>query len=523
MSKSNFKDFYWFLFVILILDILFHWHEILHVPPLESHLWRQTDSLSTIQSYFYDHNSFFKPHTNDYSDFNKNTCLTEFPLLYYISSFSWKFTGEVYWVPRLLNLLLTLVGVFALYKITIHFTKSLFLGIILVFFIFASPTFSIYAISFIPNVPALSFVFFAWFQAVKFYESNLNKHILFCFLALTLACLLKITMAISLFIFLFLTIYFYWKKKFDKKKFLLILTLLFCTIIIVFSWVLYLKSYNSNNASERLFQAFSVFNHSFAAFKSIFEKQFFENLFLIENKLFYVFILLVIIFNYVKIIKRKEFILGIIHLIMILGLTVYFLLFCFSFINHDYYMLDFIPFILLHIITLLYFVKDFKKQKVIKILLILISLFFLSYSTSHVLSKHFDDNTAFKKFLSQNISKSDKEFYDYYRFASGNRINLFKYRKTLKRLNINRNTPVIVLPDSSPNSPLFFLNLRGVTSFHLSTFQPFLEAINLLKKHNYKYLINFNKADLDLKKNISSIQNKEIIFEDQHIIIYKLK
>jgi hypothetical protein len=136
MSKTKYKDFYWFLFLIFILDLLFHWHEILHVPPLESHLWRQTDSLTTIQSYFYDHTPFFKPHTNDYSDFTKNTTLTEFPILYYISSLFWKFTGEVYWVPRLLNLIFSIVGVFALFKITKHFTKSLFLALILVVLVF---------------------------------------------------------------------------------------------------------------------------------------------------------------------------------------------------------------------------------------------------------------------------------------------------------------------------------------------------------------------------------------------------
>jgi hypothetical protein len=522
MSKTKYKDFYWFLFLIFILDLLFHWHEILHVPPLESHLWRQTDSLTTIQSYFYDHTPFFKPHTNDYSDFTKNTTLTEFPILYYISSLFWKFTGEVYWVPRLLNLIFSIVGVFALFKITKHFTKSLFLALILVVLVFSSPTFSIYAISFLPNIPALSLIFYAWYQAIKFHDSKIIKHLFFCFIAITFACLLKITMAISLFIFLSLAIYYYWKKSFDKKTIFIIFTFFFTTIILVFSWVLYLKNYNSNNASESLFEAFSVFKHSAKEFKAIFDKSFFENLFLLENKFFYIFILLVSGFNYFQIINRKEFVLGIIHLLFVIGLTVYFLLFCFSFISHEYYLLDFTPLILLHLITFFYFIKEYRKIKITRISLTFLSLFFLSYSVAHTISKHFEANTPFKKVLSLHISKSDKEFYDYYRFASGKRIHLLKYRKLLKELNISREEQVIVLPDTSPNSPLFFLNLRGATSYHFPSFRSFLESMKLFKKHNYRYLINFNKSDLELEKNISSIQNKKIIFEDDNIIIFRL-
>ncbi|MES2589102.1 MAG: hypothetical protein V4622_08985 [Bacteroidota bacterium] len=522
MSTFKNKDFYFFLLAVLILDILFHWHEILHVPPLESHLWRQTDSLTTIQSYFYDNTPFFKPHTNDYLDFKRNTTLTEFPILYYISSLFWSFTGEVYWVPRLLNLLVTLIGAYGLFKITLFYTKSLFAGFLSILFLFSSPTFSIYAISFIPNVPALGLVFYSWYQAVNYYENKKKSSLYVACLSICLAGLLKITLSISLVVFILISLYLFWKKKIDKKEFIKIQTLLFTSILLIFSWVLYLKSYNQNSASHSLFETFSIFSHTFEEFKQISNKSFWENVTLLEYKYFYILFIIICLYNYFQVFRRKNVVLGLIHILYLGGLIIYTSLFCFSFVNHEYYLLDYIPLIILHVITFLYFIRDLKQVKYIKLVLLGLGLFFFSNSVAHVISKHFEATSPFKKVLTKNLSKSDQDFYDYYRFVSGDRINLYTYREDLKKLKITRKDKVIVLPDNSPNSPLYFLNLRGVTNYQIYIDDNFSNTVKKCHEMGYNYLIIFNKADSSLANAVSTVENKKLILDKEHVFIYKL-
>ena len=512
-DKKKNKYLLWF-FIFLVLLISFS--KILTSPIVG---WRVSDSLSIAQNYYYNHLSFLNPAMNDYRANNSSITLTEFPIIYYFAALIWQATGENIWVPRLLTLLCSLGGLMALYQTSLLFFKEQSKAFIIVLVLLISPTFLIYSFTPIPNIPALSFTFIGVYFSYNSYLKNNFWFLLIGLISFTLACLLKITNLISFSFVLLCYCYFNLKS---KKNNVLIIIGAICSLLTIYSWVLFLKQYNNESASSVLLNQFSSINLS--------QKQIIEYLisdaFLLKFRLLYpiyFWVLLVtsmVLIIYQAIIQKKYFLTAA-FLFLIMGTIAYFLVFFLSFNAHRYYIIDFIPLILFTIGSGLFLLKEHFYQKIKSILITGLILNAL-YSSIYLCEEFNRLPLTFKKLLPKTIQKDFQENHDYFQTKIQP---LHKYRDTIKNLGINRlDSKVIFLTDGSPNIGFYQLNLKGVTNcnFCVNTDiseKLFEDKIIYLRSIGYQYVIIEKKKPFN--KDIYKFRNK-VLFEDDYLQILEL-
>lgn len=523
------SDFLYFVLFLLFCFLLFHWFEVLSLGPTGIHVWRQTDSLSIVQNYYYDNQPFFSPRNNDFR-FNKyDITLTEFPVYYYISALWWKLTGENYAVLRILHLSTFILGLWGLFRLAQLYIQNIRFSLLILGGVLSSPILVLYAPSFLPNVPAIGITFYAWYLLVRYYrEGNPptgqagTKLFIWAIILLTLACLLKITFLFNLIIVLFLSVYILRKDR-DKKRFFLHIISCILSISILFCWVSYLALYNRESAAESLFTFFSVFTNPWEEILDIWQNGFAYNWFLLEHKYFWYIYIALFIFNVYKIIKNRHWLLFWIHFLLTGSAIVYFLLFFISFHNHEYYLLDFIPMITMQLLTGFYYLSKFrllKKYIWAPAILMLISLWI---SSAHITTCYLDVEKGFNKRQLEAIEKEVSDFNKYYRYDARLRDPLLAYRDTLRNLGINRKDRVICMPDQSPNTMLFYYNLRGISNFHLGwELSNMKQLLEQQQKAGFNYFIYAKNINPPLDSLVIP-QLGPSLWQDERISVYRLK
>lgn len=520
--NSNIWDSACFVLFLLGCFYLFHWSEILFMGPTGIHVWRQTDSLTIVQNYYYDGQSFFEPRNSDFRYDAYDITLTEFPIYYYISAWCWKFFGESYFILRLLHLSTFLLGIWGLFRLAQLYLQQNLLSLLVVGALLSSPILVLYVPSFLPNVPALGLTFYAWYLLVRYYRENKFRLFGWAIALLTLACLLKVTLISNLLIVLFLSWYIFRKDK-QKYKFRKHLSYSLTGMLIVYLWLLYLQFYNHESAAASLFSSFSVFANPWEEIVDIWNNGFKYNLFLLEHSCFWIFFLLLFAWNLFSILRNKHWILFWIHFLTTGSALVYFLLFFISFHNHEYYLLDFIPMIALHLLTGIYYLSLLRGR----IIYVPIGLLLLSYSlwlaSAHITTSYVDVEAGMA--LKQRLSMDEKvsDFNRYYRYDSSLRDPLIHYRGQLRKLGINRKNKVVCMPDQSPNTLLFYYNLRGISNFHLGWKLDHLKQLLRNKeKKGYSHFIYAKKLDLKLDSLVSA-QLPVPEWQDERVAVYNLK
>jgi len=149
-----------FLLTIIIVQTVLH-IPTASLPPMGQHTWRQVMGLSVARNYFDENNAFL----NSAQDIrvgkeDRGIIYTEFPLIYWVLGQSYHLTGFSHANGRILALgfgLLLLLGGYRLVRLLgYEEIKARWF----VFFLGFSPYFFYYAISFLPNLPALAM--FVW-------------------------------------------------------------------------------------------------------------------------------------------------------------------------------------------------------------------------------------------------------------------------------------------------------------------------------------------------------------------------
>lgn len=163
-----------------------------HEPPLSVHQWRQADGASMALRYAQDGLQWAQPRVHNLLG-HEGEGVGELPLLYYIAGACYRAWGEDPIYFRGLSLLLWLAGLWALGQLLWRRTQDLLLSLAIPLWAWTAPMIAYYSYSFLPNVPALGLALMAWY-AFDRYQAQLQVGWLWASAVFwALAGLLKIT------------------------------------------------------------------------------------------------------------------------------------------------------------------------------------------------------------------------------------------------------------------------------------------------------------------------------------------
>jgi len=176
--------------------------------PSHIHAWAEQDHYALAIGFINNGFDFFHPETMIYNKqfpgwwqetYNNTITSVDFPIHEYVVALLMKLFGTTSpWVFRLWTLLWGFVGLFFLYKVAYHLTRSWIKSALVTAVALTSPVYVYFLNGFLPSIPAFSLgVIGLWFY-LQYYDSNKRKHFHLSIAFLTLAMLMRTTFAIEL-------------------------------------------------------------------------------------------------------------------------------------------------------------------------------------------------------------------------------------------------------------------------------------------------------------------------------------
>lgn len=494
-----------FIGILIILFFVFGQYKYLTYRPQGIHIWRQADCLAITQSYYQNSNSFWKPEIyNQFSDDGlSRISVGEFPILYYVVAQSWKLFGKHEWIYRAFVFLIFSLGSLAFFVTISRLTKNLFLSIFLALLLYTSPTVLFYSIGFLTNIPALAFVFMAWFFFLKFAQSRKDSFLWISMALFSMAMLLKVSSGLS-FVALggwwFIETVFIRKDNTIFNKGIKHLIPFVVALIPVILWYLYARHLNDIHRGQYTFNGIwpiwemtkEKLAKTFDVVDKIWLKEYFHPSLLIITGILWVFLLAIPR-------KIKAFYYYLL-LVIPLGSIIYLLLWFQALEGHDYYLIDI--FIMVPIIWGVFFIH-FRDNKWlnsrISYAVLFMYLLFLGIKVNDRFEQRFDG------WMNEWYVTNLKE--------------VGELEPVLDSLNIGLEERVISIPDVSINATLYFLNRKGWTNYGSN-----FADTNIIEKRisqGAKYIVINDStafADYPVQKYLD-----QKIYQGKHTYIYSLK
>lgn len=474
-----------FLVSFLVLSYTYDFQHILTLRPQSIHQWRQADCLSFTLNYYQDGNPFIKPAMHNLADDGTGKTASDFPAIYFLVAQLWKVFGYHEYIFRLVTLLISFLGLFALFKTLEPVLKDTLWALMLVVLLYTSPFLIYYSFSFLTNVPAFSFALMAWFFFYKFYKSRNYKYFYLTTLMFLIAGLLKVPALLSFIAicaafaleFTGITRFGNQQKLFPSFLKTSIPILIVLTIIVL--WYFYAYSYNKTyNRGYFLIGTLPIWEldgeqirNTFLAIKAHLKYDYFsrETSYILAG-------MWVLIFVFYR--KGNKCLLTITGLISI-GMIAFFLLFFQALNYHDYYttnLLILIPFILLSFLTLL-------KKWNLKV--------YSSWISKAIVFVFLIHNIGFARDrISERYSKVSSKNETRTKYTYG----LETIDPYLQSIGVKKNDKVICLSDHSINISLYLMNRKGWTWYNVRDKETGMQkSIDL----GAKYMIEYKGKEID--------------------------
>lgn len=483
---------------VLVFWYFDYWNMMLDGPQ-SMHTWRQTDSATQAQNYYYNGFDFFNPQVNNLN-ISDGKAASEFPIFYFLVALGWKIFGMHEFVFHAVWLLVSLFGVYHLFRLCSERMNTL-QAFLVSFFIFTSPTYLFYFLNYIPDPLAFAFVWPALRFTVNGYEAE-NKNLIrkgtFFWM---LAGLLKPT---------YLILYFAYfggdffsrlieRKKLPVKQYLVSAS----ALIAPFCWFYYVKNvYNLSNGN-------TFFSNTIRPFWDLTEAEIaniIHRIGLIQINFYFsidtlyilpVIILLAIIYRFKSFLKES-----LILIFSILGSFAFILLWFLVFGEHDYYVLTLMPVVIYSFYLLTIKLKDksifgnFEWNYLFIALLGFMLIKNINHQKEETKERYVDYgwmNTHSKKFKS-----------------------LEALRPALEKLGITRQTHIGVTSDDTPNTSLYYLHRMGITLYGDNTNPDNFYAH--AKRNNINHFIQY-----DRDSSILRYDELELIADTLKLRVYKTK
>lgn len=472
-KKINLIVVYAALFALMAIPFVYYdYFSLLCAPPVGTHIWRQTDSVSFAWCYWKNGLDFFHPQILNRS-FGNGYAVSEFPILQYIIALLYSVFGFQWWISKTVYVLVYFSGLAATFKIARYYTNNIFWSVFLSILFFTAPALVFYGNSCIPDVAALSFSFIG-FSLFLSYQEREKKH--FYWLSLLFFCLaglMKVT-----YLLLFFCIFSAWFilpeiSKSSRKSFLKKYAL-YIVIIIAVNLLWYIWSYNYNQANDHTY----FLNKINPVWNENTEKGYILKRTLTEWSLrFFATPVNYLFLGSLALLpvgwKKGNKLLALITFFLLLGSVMYYLLWYMQFLVHDYYTILFYALYLFSFLNMFALVNtlfpEFLQSYVIKLTAVIL----LMFNMIHV-----------KEDLQMRYKEAD--LYPADKYLSDQELVPF-----IRSVGIKETDYVVVSTDGSPQIILCALQTPGFTEFCIGQYTQ--EKIEVMKKRGAKYLILIQK------------------------------
>ena len=318
--------------------------------PYGIHTGAQADRLAVAISFFDNGMNFLKPAT--FSQYSKGGIIgVEFPIQAYVAAIMGKIFGrdQISFFFRLEDTLIACAGLFFLFLACYRRTKSFFISILCPLFIFCSPVYIGYTCNYLPDAAGASLAMAAFYFVLDFIDHERTKTFAIAIFLLTLAALIKTSVAIYLIGFIGFTCIerlVYWNKYNYKQTLALAGVSILSVGALVFSY-LYIKYLNTTYEAWLFLSRASPFSglEDFLYYINVSFKHLWLNEYLVLPQYL---VLAAVVFSAIPSLLKKragvrQLLLGLYYCI---GAMCVFLLMGNPMQGHDYYFVSiFIPFI----------------------------------------------------------------------------------------------------------------------------------------------------------------------------------
>jgi hypothetical protein len=482
-------------------------NETLFDPPQSVHVWRQTNSLSLTHNYYQYKQPFFEPemHNQFGNDGTSGKAVGEFPVIYYFVAQLWRIFGKHEWIFQLLHVIIIFSGLFSIFYSLKYLLKSSFWAGFNSLITFTSPMVVFYGPKFLPDVPALMFVFIAWYYILRFIKKRQVVNLWASALFFCLSMLLKVTSGFSFIAlggWLIFELIFQHKSdrifNFRLKHFLPFILVL----IPVFAWYFYADYYNTVNqghfSTHGIWPLWTTTKENIYRIIDVQNKIFFKQLFLP----FLQYTTLVIWFFLIITIKKLQPIFQYFIIVLPIGFLVQVILWFQILDYHDYYLINQIVVLVAFWAIFIIRVKSLLSSLNFRIVL---KVFFIAFFIWNVIACREQVQTRYEGWMNETYHKHFKA--------------LLVIEPSFQKWGIEPEDKVISIPDFTINTTLYYMNRKGYTDFasDFSTPETFYRRI----EQGAKYLI-VNDSTL-LKSEIIQPFIKDKIGEFKNVSVYNLQ
>jgi len=495
--------------LLILLSLFYGFQNILFLRPQGLHQWRQCDCLSLTMNYYQDSNRFFEPAMHNLGEDGTGKTANDFPILYYTIAQIWKLFGPHEFIYRLMNILIMFAGLALLMKMTEHFLKDSYWAIIMVLFLFTSPTLVYYTNNFLTNITAFGLVLVAWYFFYSHYQNNSTRSYILFFVFFALAGLLKISSLLSLLALLALIILHHLihlvKKEGSTPVFRRTNLIGFILVLaMVSSWYIYARFYNGrHNDGYFLIGILPIWdadwNHItriFNAIKDHLKHAYFHPV--MSWSLVFMWFFNILFYK-----RTNPFLLGL-TILTTLGMISFGLLFYQALEQHDYYMINQMILVPLIIIAFL----DLLKQRfpylyhalMIRLLFVVLLIFCMAFTRTHINYRYSPDGWE----------NENRTLYTY---------GLETIEPYLDSIGVGKEIKVICGTDHSINISLYLMNRKGWTGFNLHD-----DSLMIASKieEGARIMMAYEKKGTDLKWMTPFININDKVGQYQNISIFTL-
>ncbi len=328
MNKRFFKDFRFWILLFFVLRL----YGITN-PPIETgHSWRQSFTCMVARNFLEEDANIFYPRV-DYSGEKDDVVAAEFPIFNYLIFLSAKLFGWQHWYGRLINLIITSIGIFFFYKLVRRYfgeTTAFYSGIILLSSIWFG-----FSRKIMPDTFSVALAITGLYYLSRYIDTNKIVNILLFVLFTAIGGLSKIPTTTLLSISALAL----FSRDVKLKPKIIIASAGALTVLIISTWYFYWQPYLLETYQNKLYFPFPLMmglQEVIRLWPQAIEKFYFDAL----HSFVAFFFFLTGIFFMIK--KRSK------YLIIIFCLT--FLIFSFFIIKtgfvfptHSYYIIPFVP------------------------------------------------------------------------------------------------------------------------------------------------------------------------------------
>jgi hypothetical protein len=493
---------------ILWLSFYYDLDRIYQMPPYSVHLWRQTDGTSIALNYYQDGLPFFKPRMHNILTTNGQS-VGEFPVLYYLAGLSYRLFGVNEGYFRLLSLSILVAGIYSFFLTLRRYSGNLFFALPAGLLLYLSPLNVFYGFNFLPDAPALGLTLLGWYYFFRYFDTTKRSFFFAGIAFFLLAGLIKVTMLTSFvaFICLYLLIQAKILRKEENLTFHhkgMILPGIAIILLAVTGWYWWALHYNTIHSSYLLMDIKPIWEldrqNVIDIYDRIITKWYFSY--------FHISILCFLAISFITswmIRKPVEPFFKWFLLLITAGVIANAVLWFGQLYHHDYYVITWMILPAAILLCLSRWIANTKIKWIpgsVSFLLFLLVIQNAIHCKS-LLDYRYDPKSVYN--VSQNPA--------YFKTKA-----LHAY---IRSLGIKPEDKVISLPDTSPNTSLYLMNLRGHTNYDYIT--PYThQRIDSLVQKGFKYLIIGDSTLLNDTK-ISSALTRPIGVFDNSLYFFRIQ